>query len=114
MKRDTFEDRAMLEDLFGKVCDFCLNTSNSNIFLIEKESQKTEVKKIQELVDLRLIHFVDSRVTVRTHPGKIFEAYMLDISQYSGSRKKRGFNIIEFWKKTESESVRNHKLILPI
>ena len=66
---------------------------------------------IQELVDLRLIHFVDSRVTLRKHPGKLFEAYMLDISQYSGSRKRRGFRMIEFWKGGGSDAVRKEKLL---
>lgn len=66
-----------------------------------------------ELVDLRLIHYVESRVTLRKHPRKVFEAYMLDISQYSGSRKRRQFKIIEFWKTKGNQLLRNDKFLFP-
>ena len=111
LKIDTFEDRAFLEGLFTRICEFCIDKNKSNIFLLPKDSLSSDSKMIQELVDLRLIHFVDSRVTLRKHPGKLFEAYMLDISQYSGSRKRRGFRMIEFWKGGGSDAVRKEKLL---
>lgn len=113
LKLDTFEDRTFLEDLFEEVCEFCLNTVNCNIFLLPKDATESKFKKIQELVDLRLIHFVDARVTLRTKPGKIFEAYLLDLSQYSGSRKRRNFKIIEFWKQSGKAELRDARLLLP-
>jgi hypothetical protein len=66
---------------------------------------------VKELVDLRLIHSINSRVTVRHRPGRIYEAYMLDISQYTGERKRRNVEIIEFWKRDGSEKLRGASLI---
>ena len=66
---------------------------------------------IHELVDLKLLHLVRSRVTVSGRRGGIFEAYMLDLSQYAGSRKRRGLNIIEFWKPESKEHLRRASLI---
>jgi hypothetical protein len=62
-------------------------------------------------VDLKLIHSVRSRVTVSGRPGKIFEAYMLDLSQYAGARKRRKLKIIEFWKPTSKEALRKISFI---
>ena len=108
MKLDTFEDRTYLEDLFGEICKFCIDDVNCNVFLIPKDSPEMKVKKMQELVDLRLIHFIDARVTLKRSPGRIYEAYMLDVSQYSGSRKRRGFKLIEFWKPSGKDELRKY------
>ncbi|MFV8751483.1 hypothetical protein ACNOYE_13140 [Nannocystaceae bacterium ST9] len=102
LKRDALDDRETLEAAFEKVKDFCLKT-NFNCFLVERDKETDGARIINELVDLRLIHIVQSRVTVKSgksFAGRIFFAYMLDISQYAGARKRRGFNLIEFWKKT--------------
>jgi hypothetical protein len=73
-----------------------------------------EVALIHELVDLKLLHLVRSRVTVSGRRGKIFEAYMLDLSQYAGARKRRGLEMIEFWKPGVQESLRKASLIYSI
>jgi hypothetical protein len=62
-------------------------------------------------VDLKLLHLVRSRVTVSKRQGEIFEAYMLDLSQYAGARKRRGLNIIEFWKPKATELLRQVAMI---
>ncbi len=36
---------------------------------------------------------------------------MLDVSQYTGSRMKRGLDIIEFWRPDHSEKLRRATLI---
>jgi len=71
----------------------------------------SEVAAIEELVDLRLIHRVKSSVTVGDRPGKKYEAFMLDVSQYTASRKKRDFEIIEFWRSDATDSIRRSGLI---
>ena len=71
----------------------------------------SEVELIHELVDLRLIHFVRSRITVSKRPGRIFEGYMLDVSQYTGSRKRHNFELVNFWKPESIEELRRVKLI---
>jgi len=43
--------------------------------------------------------------------GKLYEAYMLDLSQYAGSRKKRGLEVVEFWKDDSADKLRRVSLI---
>ncbi len=112
-KRDLYVDEENpLETVFQTVRDFCLERAKSNCFLLNKDSRGTLVDQIHELVDLKLLHFIRSRVTVSTRQGKIYEAYMLDLSQYAGSRKRRGFEIIEFWTTDSKEKLRKSSLIL--
>lgn len=111
-KRDTIADEdSKLDDEFQKVRNFCLTEAKVNLFLIEKDITGVGMSLIQELVDLRLIHKVRSRVTVSKRSGKIFEAYMLDASQYTGSRKMRDMNMIEFWRPDSIEELRRVSMI---
>jgi hypothetical protein len=111
-KRDTLDDdNVTLEDEFQKLREFCLDKNNTNCFLLEKEQRGQEVDLIHELVDLKLIHLVRSRVTISGRRGKIYEAYMLDLSQYAGARKRRDLQIVEFWKPSSKEALRKKSLI---
>lgn len=114
LSRDTFkEDEMPIEEEFGKVRQFCLDSANANCFLIEKDAQRDLYERIEELTDLRLVHKVRSRVTISSRPGKVFEAYMLDVSQYTASRKKRELEVIEFWRSDSTERLRRVSLIYP-
>jgi Cdc6-like AAA superfamily ATPase len=110
-KRDTLDDNVTLEDEFQRLREFCLDTNNTNCFLLDKEQRGSEVDLIHELVDLKLIHLARSRVTVSRRPGRIYEAYMLDLSQYAGARKRRKLQLVEFWKPTSTEALRKVSLI---
>jgi hypothetical protein len=88
-----------------------LDRAGANLFLLEKRTSGDEWGLVQELVDLRLIHLIRSRITVRTHPGKLYEGYMLDLSQYAGSRKRREFEIVKFWGSDSADLLRREKLI---
>lgn len=110
-KRDTLDDNMTLEGEFQKLRSFCLDRNNVNCFLLDKESRGEEVDLIRELVDLKLVHLVRSRVTTSGRPGRIYEAFMLDLSQYAGARKKRELNMIEFWKQSSTEDLRKASLI---
>jgi Cdc6-like AAA superfamily ATPase len=105
------DDQSTLEGQFNRIRDFCIDQANANLFLLNKNASGEEIALIKELVDLRLIHLVKSRVTVSSRPKETFEVYMLDVSQYTGSRKKRGLSIIEFWKESAKESLRRTGLI---
>ncbi len=48
---------------------------------------------------------------MRDRPGKIYEAYLLDLSQYTGERKKRDMEILEFWKTGAEDKLRRTALI---
>jgi hypothetical protein len=114
LHRDTFtEDEQPIQIEFAKIRDFCLQSANANCFLIEKDADQSLFDRIQELTDLRLVHKVRSRVTISGRQGKLFEAYMLDVSQYTASRKKREFEIIEFWRTDSTERLRRVGLIYP-
>jgi hypothetical protein len=111
-KRDTATgDQLSLDQQFERIRNFCLDEAKSNCFLLDKDAKGEEVALIHELVDLKLLHLVRSQVTVSGRPGRIYEAYMLDLSQYAGSRKRRGLQIIEFWEPESKESLRKASLI---
>lgn len=110
-KRDTLDDTSPLDGEFQRIRVFCLERNNTNCFLLDKEQQHVEVDLIHELVDLKLVHLVRSRVTVSGKRGRIYEAYMLDLSQYAGSRKRRELQIVEFWKPDSAEALRRLSLI---
>lgn len=114
LSRDTFkEDETPIEEEFANVRVFCLDSANANCFLIEKDAEPALYERIEELTDLRLVHKVRSRVTISKRPGKLFEAYMLDVSQYTASRKKRELEVIEFWRADSTERLRRVSLIYP-
>ena len=106
LRRDTLDDITPIEEAFQKIRQFCLETNNTNCFLLDKDQHSREVELIHELVDLKLIHLVRSRVTLSARPGRIHEAYMLDLSQYAGARKRRELEMVEFWKSDPAESLR--------
>lgn len=114
LSRDTSkEEEQPIETEFAKIREFCLNSANANCFLIDKDAELTLSNRVAELTDLRLVHKVRSRVTISGRPGKLFEAYMLDVSQYTASRKKRDLEVIEFWREDSTERLRRVSLIYP-
>lgn len=110
-KKDTTEEEYDLDKEFQKIKNFCLDKANSNCFLIDKDAKGLQPDMIHELVDLKLLHLVRSRVTVSGRKGKIYEAYMLDLSQYAGVRRKRDLELVEFWKKDSEERLRRSSTI---
>jgi hypothetical protein len=110
-RRDTLDDQGILEDQFSNVRDFCLRFANKNIFLLDQDATKKHRDLIEELVDLRLLHKIRSRVTISDRPGEVFEAYMLDVSQYTAARKRRELEIVEFWKPDFRERIRKTSLV---
>lgn len=100
-----------MNELFDKIKDFCIDKKNCNCFLVNKESKGKHVELIKELVDLKFLHHVKSRVTTRDKVGQIYDAYMLDISQYSGERKRRNLDLIEFWRRDGENQLRRSTLV---
>lgn len=104
------EERKLL-DSFEKASDFCLNKTKANCFLIDKDLASDDVANITELVDLKFLHHVRSRVTIRDRVHRLYVAYMLDLSQYVGERARRNFEIVEFWAKNADDSLRKTRFI---
>lgn len=110
--RDTTpDDQTVLTDFLNDISDFCLKTNDANCILIDKEIKGQEEQLIGELVDLKFLHHVKSRVTVRGQARKIYDAYMLDVSQYTGQRKRQNFEMIKFWGPDSADALRKTKLI---
>jgi hypothetical protein len=113
LKRDTTEERTALEQALRVIQDFCLG-NKVNCFLVPRDSESKGQALLGELVDLRFVHVVESRTTVRDQPGKLYTGYMLDISQYTGARRRRELEMISFWKRDEIDRIRRSKYVLDV
>ena len=113
LKRDTLEERADLESALATIQSFCVRNS-VNCFLVERDRDSGGQQLLGELVDLRFVHIVQSRTTVREIQGPLFTAYMLDVSQYTGERRRRELEMISFWKREELDKIRRVKYVLDL
>lgn len=111
-KRDTDSERQILENALKALVDFCTEESKCNVFLIPQKLSGPVREAIDQLIDLRLIHPVKSRVTLKKGAsGELFEAYMLDLSQYTAARKVHEFQIVDLSAANKDESIRKASLI---
>lgn len=112
LSRDTLDEEADLNRRFQSIRDFCTKKSKTNVFLVAQDAPDELLSSVNELVDLRLIHKIRSRVTVKSgRAGESFEAFMMDVSQYTAARKTRDMEIIEFWTSEGDDKLRRAKLI---
>lgn len=110
-KLDSHSERAILEAEFKKLVDFCTERSKCNVFLISQKLDGQVREAIDQLIDLRLIHPVKSRVTLKKGAaGELFEAYMLDLSQYTAARKVHEFQIVDLSANDKDELIRRRSL----
>ncbi len=111
-KLDTDSEREELEAAFKKLVTFCTEKSKCNVFLIQQKLSGQIRDSIDQLIDLRLIHPVKSRVTLKKGAtGELFEAYMLDVSQYTAARKVHQFQIVDLSARERDESIRKASLV---
>ncbi len=89
--------RSELVQAYENIRIFCTQIAKVNILLVDKDTAKEQLELIEELVDLRLLHKIQSNVSISKRQGKKFAAYMLDLSQYTGERKIRSFDMVNFW-----------------
>lgn len=78
---------------------FCLEEKKVTYFRVEfsdREGHPDEYGIIQDLMDLRLIHLIDSSLSDPNEAGRRSEVYMLDLSQFSGQRLKRNLKALDF------------------
>ncbi len=78
---------------------FCLDDKKCTFFRVdfkEREVFPFEYAVLQSLMDARLIHIVNASVSDEHRAGERFEAYMLDLSQFSGQRMKKGLRVLDF------------------
>lgn len=81
------------------VREFCLEKTNYTYFLVDfrdKEENPQIYSALTDLMDVRLVHLVDAGVSHPHEAGRRSEAFMLDLSQYSGSRLKQRIHVLDF------------------
>ena len=111
-KLDSAEDRGILEAAFERLVAFCTETSKCNVFLVSQKLTGEVRESIDQLIDLRMIHPVKSRVTLKKGAaGELYEAYMLDLSQYTAARKVHDFHMVDLSGNDKDEAIRKASLI---
>lgn len=81
------------------VRNFLLNEQQITYFKIDlrdKESHQDEYLLIQALADLRMLHLINASLSDSHEAGNRAEVYLLDLSQYSGSRLKHNLRVLDF------------------
>jgi hypothetical protein len=77
---------------------FCIDQNHFSFFRVglrDKNDHTDAYRLLQSLVDLRMIHLVKSSLSEAHAVGERSEVYMLDLSEYSGSRLKKDLTVIE-------------------
>ncbi len=64
----------------------------------DKEAHPKEYELVQSLMDLRLFHLINAGLSDERQAGRRSEVYMLDLSQFSGTRFKRNLKVLDFTK----------------
>ncbi len=97
LKTDSADERETLEAYLACIREFVYKQKRTNVFLVRKADMETNAQErqaLRELVDLRLIHLVDSNTSAAPSDGRRYEAYLLDVGLYENSRP-RNFTQIE-------------------
>lgn len=82
----------------GVIRSFSIDTHHCSFFRIslrDKNQRPDAYRLLQSLTDLRMIHLVKASLSEQHAVGERSEVYMLDLSEYSGSRFKRNLTVIE-------------------
>ena len=108
LRRDTREERADLERALAAVRRLCASEAVS-CFLVERDATGAAGRAVAELADLRFVHLVASQLTVRALPGRVFSAYMLDLSQLALVPKRP--RLVRFWLADERARLRKEALV---
>lgn len=77
---------------------FCIDQHHFSFFRVglrDKNDHTDAYRLLQSLVDLRMIHLVKSSLSEAHAVGERSEVYMVDLSEYSGSRLKKDLTVIE-------------------
>jgi hypothetical protein len=81
-----------------RVRNFTIDEHHYSFFRVnlrDKNNRPEEYRLLQSLMDLRMIHLVKGSLSEAHAAGERSEVYMIDLSEYSGSRLKKNLNVIE-------------------
>jgi hypothetical protein len=93
------DSEAPIKRSLNRLRAFCLDEKKYTYFRIDfhdKESNQSEYGLIQDLMDLRLIHLIESSLSDEREAGRRSEVYMLEVSQFSGQRLKKRLKVLDF------------------
>jgi Cdc6-like AAA superfamily ATPase len=83
----------------NRLREFLLDEKQTTYFRVEfqdKERLSKEYDLLQSMMDMRLIHLINSSLSDERQAGRRSEVYMLDLSQYSAKRLKRSLRVLDF------------------
>lgn len=78
--------------------EFCLTSKSTTFFAVDfmdKENLPKEYAVFTDLQDLRLVHLIHRAVSSAHEAGHKSEVFILDLSQYTGSRLKQGLQVFD-------------------
>ena len=85
----------------NSIREYLLNSQKITFFRIDlrdKERNAQEYGLVQALADLRMLHLINASLSDPHQAGRRSEVYLLDLSQYSGSRLKHHLRVLDFEK----------------
>ena len=88
-----------LVNALSRIREFLLTEQQITYLRIDfrdKESHRGEYGLIQALADLRMLHLINPSLSDPHQAGRRSEVYLLDLSQYSGSRLKQRLRVLDF------------------
>jgi hypothetical protein len=97
LKTDSAKEKDILEHYLHSIQDYIIKEKSTNIFLVNNRDLDAfpQIRQaINELLDLRMFHLVESNISAAPSDGKMYMAFMIDIGLYSNA-KPRDFNQIE-------------------
>ncbi|MBU0983396.1 MAG: hypothetical protein KKA42_05970 [candidate division Zixibacteria bacterium] len=119
MKSDSAEEKEVLDFYLNNIKRTVYTDKRTNAFLVAKpdlENHPQSRQAIRELVDLRLLHLIESSTSSAPSDGRRYEAYLIDLGLYDNDRP-RSFNQITPGsrdKKARKDSLRSSpRLSLP-
>jgi hypothetical protein len=86
-------------EALARVRAFCLDEQRCTFFRVDfkdKERLAKEYELLENLLSLRLIHLLNPTVSDRHKAGQRYEAYMLDLSEFSSDRLKKHLLALDF------------------
>jgi hypothetical protein len=85
-------------EALNKIRSFAIDEKHFSFFRVafrDKNEFPDEYSLLQSLMDLRMIHIVKGSLSEAHAVGERSEVYMIDLSEYSGSRLKKNISVIE-------------------
>ena len=97
LKTDSATEKDILEYYLHAIQDYIIKDKSTNIFLVNNRDLDSfpQIRQaINELLDLRMFHLVESNISAAPSDGKMYMAFMIDIGLYTNA-KPRDFNQVE-------------------